>query len=344
MEALMVKNIGIYFSKLALVVLVATSGYQAAADIPTHKQQPEDFFYAQQTSLWIFYKVPKDLVEKEIGSTIDRLNLELVNFKNDKDFAYLILKPMVFMAEFGSQTATIPGTSASTEVEFTVLVQPKTKNPEEAPTFRQFLTGSKKSKSIGQLRLDVLCDGEVAVAAGRKNFGEHKFLGSFEYEYTSPNNQVGKTSPFSMSMTAYTWKGAAVEERKMFQVKADVKNLQALNTKFSPEVLYSSFPPEPQGDAKQTTVGEFRHYDNSNFKAYMADTSNAELSFGLAKGAEQLKPVAPFGDGLAIAGSENWPLDMVERMKATIAQSKVAAYLLYRSPSAEYESKPFEIK
>lgn len=316
----------------------------AASEIPTHKEQVEDFFYAQQTSLWIFYRVPKEVVQKQIGENLENLKLDLVSFENESEFAYLILKPMVFMAEFGGQTASIPGTSASTEVEFTALVRPKKNNGESVPTFRQFLAGNVKSASIGQLRLDVLCDGEVAVAAGRKNFGEHKFLGSFEYEYSTPNNQLGSTAPFSMKMTAYTWQGAGVEEKKMFQVKVDLKGLPAITTKFSPEILYSALPPEPQAGIRQQTVGEYRHYDNANFKVFDAQASKVQLSYGNAKGAEILRPVAPFGDGMPIAGSENWPTDMIDRMKNTLSQGEVAAYLLYRSPSAEYESKPFEVK
>ena len=57
-------------------------------------------------------------------------------------------------------------------------------------SFSDFLRGS-HANAVGQYRLDVLCDNEVAVAAGRKNFGEHKYLGSFEYNYPTANQNVG---------------------------------------------------------------------------------------------------------------------------------------------------------
>ncbi len=315
-----------------------------AASVPTHKTEAEDFFYAQQTSLWVFFKAPKQVIRQQLGETLDRLGFELASFENE-NLGYIIIKPMVFMAEFGFQDAVIPGTSASTEVELTVLVQPKKNANKQIGTFDDFLSGRMKNSSIGQLRLDVLCDHEIAVAAGRKNFGEHKFLGSFTYNYTSPNNQVGATSPFNLEMTAYTWQGAGQADKKMFQIRAQLKGLKPTGTQFSPELLYSSFPPEPEAGVAQKAVGEFRHYNNSNFKAYSTslDDHAVEISFGDAKGAVPLKPVPPFGDGKAINGSEKWPQDMVGRMRALLTPEGAVGFLLFRSPSAEYETRPFEL-
>jgi hypothetical protein len=314
------------------------------APLPTFKINPEDFFYAQQTSLWIFYKVPKDVIRRQIGGALDSLGFEIASFE-DQNSGYLVLKPMVFMAEFGFQTATIPGTSASTEIEFTVLVYPKNGKPSSKGSFDDFLRGKINQSTIGQLRLDVLCDHEIAVSAGRKNFGEHKFLGSFEYNYPTPNQNIGGPKSFGMNMTASTWQGAGKPERKMFQLKVDLNGLTPTSSQFSPELLFSSFPPEPQSGIRQQAIGEYRYYNNSHFQAYAAamTESKVELSYGEAQGAEPLKPAAPFGDGKAIPESENWPKEMVERIKNTLSEGSVAGYLLFRSPPAEYETKPFEI-
>lgn len=332
--------------KYLTIFLFGLSSYATAAQkspLPTHKAQAEDFFYAQQTSLWVFFKAPKEIIRKQLGNTLDALGFDIATFE-DTNTGYVIVKPMVFMAEFGFQDATIPGTSASTEVEFTVLVQPKKSPNKQTGTFDDFINGRTKGSTVGQLRIDVLCDHEVAVAAGRKNFGEHKFLGSFTYSYTTPNNQVGKTEPFTMDMTAYTWKGAGVPERKMFQIKAKLEGLKPAVSQFSPELLYSAFPPEPQVGITQKPVGEYRLYNNSHFRAYAATSvGSVELSFGDAKGAEPLKPVPPFGDNKPISGSEAWPQEMVERMKELISPENAVGFLLFKSPSAEYEIRPFEI-
>jgi hypothetical protein len=332
---------------VVLGILLGFSTFATAAQksrLPTHKTQAEDFFYAQQTSLWVFFKAPKEIIRKQIGETLDKLGFEIVTFE-DPNMGYVIVKPMVFMAEFGYQDATIPGTSASTEVEFTVLVQPK-KNPnKQLGTFDDFISGRTKGSSVGQLRIDVLCDHEIAVAAGRKNFGEHKFLGSFTYSYTTPNNQVGKTQPFTMDMTAYTWKGAGIPERKMFQIKAKLDGLKPAASQFSPELLYSAFPPEPQIGVTQKAVGEYRFYNNSHFRTYatFSTAGSVELSFGDVKGAEPLKPAPPFGDNKPIPGSEVWPQEMVEKMKELVSPENAVGFLLFKSPSAEYEIRPFEI-
>lgn len=340
-----------FFKQLSLVtvfsLITASSWAQGKMTVgnplPTFKTNVEDFFYAQQTSLWIFYKVPKAVIQAYIGENLEVLGFELASFE-DPNSGYVVLKPMVFMAEFGFQTAAIPGTSASTEVEFTVLVYPKNKKPNINGSFQDFLYGKVKNATIGQLRLDVLCDHEVAVAAGRKNFGEHKFLGSFEYSYPTPNQNLGSTPDFSFNMTAYTWKGAGKLERKMFEIKADLKGLKSTSSQFSPELLFSAFPAEPEIGIKQKPVGEYRYYNNQNFQAFAASpSSEVVLSFGRAEGAQQLSPVAPFGDGKPIPGSEQWPQDMVGRMSGTLTQGSVAGYLLFRSPPAEYETKPFEI-
>ena len=317
---------------------------EAKLPLPTHKAQVEDFFYAQQTSLWIFFKVPKYIIRKQIGSTLDKLGFEVARFE-DASVGYVIVKPMVFMAEFGYQDALVPGTSASTEVELTVLVQPKNNPSKQIAVFDDFLTGRVKYSGIGQLRIDVLCDHEIAVAAGRKNFGEHKFLGSFAYSYPTPNNQLGTTQAFSLDMTAYTWKGSGQSERKMFQIQAKLKGLKPTTSQFSPELLYSAFPPEPEIGITQKAVGEYRYYDNSHFRAYssLPADSSVEISFGDTGGAEPLKPAPPFGDGKAIHGSEKWPKEMVERMKALIVPEDAAGFLLFKSPAAEYEIRPFEI-
>jgi len=332
-----------YFAFGMALLTALTSEAAQKSQLPTHKTQAEDFFYAQQTSLWVFFKASKENLRKQLGDTLDKLGFEIATFE-DPNLGYVIIKPMVFMAEFGFQDATIQGTSASTEVELTVLVQPKKNPTKQMGTFEDFISGRTKDSSIGQLRIDVLCDHEVAVAAGRKNFGEHKFLGSFTYSYTTPNNQVGATQPFNMEMTAYTWKGAGQLDKKMFQIKAKLDGLKSTNSQFSPELLYSAFPPEPQVGVTQKAVGEYRFYNNSHFRSYAtAAASSVEISFGNANGAEPLAPVPPFGDNKPIPGSEVWPQEMVARMKELISPENVVGFLLFKSPSAEYEIQPFEI-
>lgn len=333
-------------NRILFLAFLIASEMCLSSPLPTFKKNPEDFFYAQQTSAWIFYKVPQEVIFQQIGNTLDTLGFALASFE-DSSVGYVVVKPMAFMAEFGIQSASVPGTSASTEVELTVLVYPKKKKPASSVgTFEDFLAGrGEKEGGVGQLRLDVLCDDEIAVAAGRKNFGEHKYLGSFEYDYTTPNQTLTAPKPFTMDMTAYTWRGAGQPERKMFRFQVSVKDLQPLTSRFSPEYLFSSFPPEPDANIPTRAVGEYRYFDYRTFVAFVPNDTEikVDLSFGDVQGAEQLAPIPPFGDGQPIPGSEKWPQDMVARMKGMLPHGKVVGVLVYQSPPAEYETKPFFI-
>ena len=225
----------------------------SAEHLPTFKNNVDDFFYSQQTSLWIFVQVPHATILAQVGDTLQRLGFELASFENS-DKGVVILKPMVFAGEFGSQTADIPGVSVSTEIEFTVLVRPKNKTALQG-NLADFISGNHPDSNIGQLRLDVLCDNEVAVAAGRAKFGEHKFLGSFEYNYPTPNSSVGAEQPFSMDMTASTYQGAGQADRKLFRLQADLTGLKGTRVRPAPELLFSAFPPEPNGTEASKSRG-----------------------------------------------------------------------------------------
>jgi len=340
MNTSMIKTASI--AGLTGLVMSLIPSVASAEHLPTYKNNVDDFFYAQQTSLWIFLKVPRATILAQVGDTLNRLGFELASFEN-ADTGVVILKPMVFTGEFGSQTAAFSGISASTEIEFTVLVRPKNKTPIQG-TLAEFIAGNHPDSNIGQLRLDVLCDNEVAVAAGRAKFGEHKFLGSFEYEYPTPNSSVGAEKPFTLDMTAYTWQGAGQSDHKLFRLQADLTGLSGKRVRPSPELLFSAFPPEPSGAVPQKAVGEHRHY-GASLTAYLVPESGKTLtlSFGSGLGAKPLSPVAPYGDGNPIAGSEIWPTEMRDRVQALLLPGTVAGYLLFRTPSAEYEQKPFDL-
>ncbi len=308
---------------------------------PTFKKQDTDFFYSQQTSFWIFLSVPKSILQKVVGDTLAALGLEIATFENS-DTGYVILKPMAFSSEFGKQSKSQgAGLSTSTEIELTTLVWPKSKGRPSPETFESFVHGKNKNSSVGQLRLDVLCDNEVAVAAGRLFFGEHKYLGTFDYEYPTPNNLQGSAKPFFLNMTAYNWNQLGIEEGMLFKIQTKPQK-NFVESVFSPELLYSAFPPEPSEKERQKAVGEFRQY-NGHFKYFEADEDSLKIAFGEARGAAPLQPVAP-GDGKLIPGSETWPVTLRDRLETFYSHGKVMGFLLFQPEAVEYETKPFFIE
>jgi len=326
-------------------VLFLSLGLQAltcanASSIPTHRINPDDFFYSQQTSLWILFKVPKAVIQAQVGETLLRLGLEPATFE-DPSSGYVILKPMVFSAEFGSQTASIPGTSESTELEVTLLVYPKGQRRSTTSTFDDFILGH--APPVGQLRLGVLCDNPVAVAAGRELFGEHKFLASFEYSYTTPNEALAVSKPFSLDFSVSTWQGAGQPDHEIVRIQATLAGLKTIHSNFSQELLFAAFPPEPQQGTIQKAVGEHRYYGRK-LKAYLPlDRSAVSLSFGDAKGGQTLAPVPPYGNGLPIPGSDLWPVQTRDLLQALLSHSPVAGFLLFQPRSVEYETQPFAL-
>lgn len=336
---------------LLLTTITISSATALAADnrfkIPDAKNHDYEFFYGHQTLLNIYYETDKQDVLSEVGAILDKLDLELVNF-GDKDKAYLVLKPMVYMATFGNQTPKLNGTQATSEIEFNVLVHPKSRRQPEI-SFKQFMR-LKTVGNIGGLRLEVVADGEIAVAAGREVYGEHKFLAETTYSFPTPNNLVvGRREslyPFYFNMSAYTWKGLGEEHKRILTLKADLEGAKEIKTRKVVELNYSSFPQEPLTATTAKTVGVYRRFRPTIFKAYLANERKKHIAidYGEAEGGEVLDSVDFFGVAKPVPGSEHFPKQMVQRMKILLQNAKVIGFHLYKTPPTEFESLPFEIK
>jgi hypothetical protein len=306
---------------------------------PTVKAHDEDFFYAQQTCFWTFFRTPLAAIQGSVGPLLEGLALTPVAFETS-DYGYVVLKAMAFTGEFGRQTADIPGLGPSSEIELCLLVRPAGAGG-DAGNFADFLRGKRRPAGVGQLRLDVVCDDEIAVSAGRTKFGEHKYLGSFELDYPTANAVTGSMPAFSMTVAVSTFHGAGKAESLIVKFRADTAGLTAEPAAFSPELLYAAFPPEPAAGQKQQAIREQRLY-NAPFKAFLGKTGFS-MELGAAGGAAALSPKAPFGDGKAIAGSETWPGQLRDRLKALTAADAVAGYLLFQPAPVEYETKPIPV-
>jgi hypothetical protein len=348
-----------YFIVSLFIVGCATQQNQTSASDATktgwqHRRQPADtpsdpFFYAQQSQFWTFLKVPKAILLQQYGPSINAMGFELASFE-DPNFGYVIVKPMVFTAEFGHQTSDIPGMSFSTEVELTALVYPKGGRVNPPSTFQDFLLGrNPPGSSLGQLRLDVLCDSEIAVAAGRAKYHEHKFTASFVYDYSTFDPSVQPPADIGMDISAYVFHDAPKPEQLIFELKLKVPGQgtpSLFGSKNLPEILYASNPPEPTAGASQMPVTGNRVYP-TRITAY---TGSQVKDFALAVGNAPMGrpyvpvPFPPFDNGgIAVPGSENFPSEVVTRMKAIVMAQPVGILVMENHP-VEIENGPFNVK
>lgn len=135
-----------------------------------------NFNYGSLQSLMVFFSVPASVVKPLLKGT----GLEpgifdgkaLVNFNFER------------YAGFGSNYS-----SYVDEVEFNVVAFPKFRaGTEPALTVQQYISGDDQSKTYGNFRVNVPCDNQPAVTAGSTQYGEIKFLASFDFAVPGVNS------------------------------------------------------------------------------------------------------------------------------------------------------------
>ncbi|MFM2072268.1 MAG: hypothetical protein RLZZ623_2531 [Actinomycetota bacterium] len=133
------------------------------------------FYYSSLTTWWVYYQVDIETLTPYVGpqfvpATIGGSGLVVIN-------------PQVYSSSFNN------GQELTTETEFNIVVYPRAAAA-RAPlsmSLTDYLQGADQTKLIGNLRLHVACDDDLAVKAGTALFGEPKFLTTFAYDIPSPN-------------------------------------------------------------------------------------------------------------------------------------------------------------
>jgi hypothetical protein len=311
--------------------------------LPSIPVGKENFFYASQTSYWIYFRVNKKELLNIIGKQLDDLGFTIATF-DEPEFGYVALSPMFYTALFGEQTTekNQPGMQIISEVEFTVLVYPK-RNSDRVPnvTFKEFILGHEQQKLIGQYRLSVVCDSLDAVYGGRNKYGEHKFLGDINYKISTFNNNPGRPLPITFDVEAYQWGGAGNPEQMIFSLSAIIDNTNSIVSDVSPLVVYGAEPPEKHPIKKQRPIASRRNYLTSLFQIYFPNNENIKINikYGSCKNAPPLQSI----DGNFIDESVDWPQQMRETMVALLENSVVSAALIFQSPPAGTEPRPYYV-
>ncbi|WNG25662.1 hypothetical protein F0U62_17800 [Cystobacter fuscus] len=313
------------------------------SSLPPVPAGQETFYYASQTTFWIFFRQSRALVERALGAQLDSLGLALPRFKDDPDSVYLALVPSFYtcalnLSSGGVTSTTMPGVS---EAEFNVLVHPKSQAARLPDlTFQEFLLGWEQHKLIGQLRLDVITDNMGAVIGGREKYGEHKFRGFIRYCFPLPNDNARTPVPFHVEFSAYTTE-RMLHEELVFSLRSGVGALQPVSVDASEVVVYGALPPEPQDGTRQRAIGSRRNHFGT-FSLYMpteVHTAQApSLQYGPCHNAAPLHY-----NGKSIPGAEEWPKQMRDRMRQLLTDAPVAAFMLFASPPVEIEPRPFYV-
>ena len=126
------------------------------------------------------------------------------------------------------------------EVEFNVYVYPESRLPAvPLMSWQDYLRGRDQTKTIGGFRLHVPCDNPVAVQAGQQNFGEPKWLASFQYAVPSPNAPDVNTWSYGVYEPSDPTKTPPADTM-IFEVDADLRGTPSVISNLSPLIEYGT--------------------------------------------------------------------------------------------------------
>ena len=215
--------------------MAQVSWKQLMPEQPKNAQMP--FWYSSLQSFWLYYPARRDLVEALLPELPAGHGLRLAEFDDLPDRALVSLD---FQA-YTSGGANYLGFTR--EVEFNVYVYPESRLPSvPRMSLREYLLGRDQTKTIGGFRLHVPCDNAVAVEAGQENFGEPKWLASFEYTVPSLNAGGGTEWKYGVyEPQPPPPPGKNLDPSTMFfQVDAKLHDLVPVPSNLSPLIEYGT--------------------------------------------------------------------------------------------------------
>jgi hypothetical protein len=200
--------------------------------------QPADFqmpfWYSSLQSFWLYYPVRRDMVEALLPDLPAGHVLRVAEFAELEDRALVSL-------DFQAYTSGGSDFLAFTrEVEFNVYVYPESRLPAvPLMSWQDYLRGRDQTKTIGGFRLHVPCDNPIAVQAGQQNFGEPKWLASFQYSVPSPNAPDVNTWGYGVYEPCDPTK-TPPPDTMIFEVDADLRGTPAVISNLSPLIEYGT--------------------------------------------------------------------------------------------------------
>lgn len=201
---------------------MSTQHGQPLPPIPEGFQLP--FYYSSLTNCEVFYLVSPDVVRPYLKDT----GLEPAIFGGKACVSF----------NFQQYTGQFPNASNVTqELELNILAYPKREAAIVADvTFEQFFAGDEQTKIIGNHRVWVPCDAPIAIAAGKKLFGEPKFQTTFAVNLPSLNDPKVKTWSFATNDPD----APPTAKETIFTCEVDLRDLDPTPVNPSPQTEYGT--------------------------------------------------------------------------------------------------------
>lgn len=201
------------------------------------------FYYSSLTNVGIFYLVPSERVEPFLKDT----GLTAALFHGQALVSYNF---QLYTGQFASGLHTPPeqwssvGAAITQELELNIICFPTTQIGRVADvSFEQFVLGDEQSKLMGNHRVHVPCDADIAIQAGKKLFGEPKFKTTFKVNLSSLNPVRENTMPYQPEWVE-TW-GFRVDDPNDSAISictciADLTGMKGYPGNFSPITEYGT--------------------------------------------------------------------------------------------------------
>ncbi|SED21432.1 hypothetical protein SAMN04489727_6919 [Amycolatopsis tolypomycina] len=180
------------------------------------------FFYGSITAMTIAYAADVAQVEAELPGDA------LVPAEFDGQ-ACVTVGYQSYLAMFSDASVVV------TEIDLGVLAIPAVKR-REVPrvAFADYARGAEQTKLFGTFPLQVACDNELAISAGKRLFGEPKFHTSMQASVPSMNNPEVGTWQLRCMHPA----DGAAERECIFSVAFDPSVAAAVKSSISPMTTY----------------------------------------------------------------------------------------------------------
>lgn len=180
------------------------------------------FYYASLSNFEVFYLTDAAVA----ASYLEGTGLQAVSFGGKACVSY---NHQLYTAQFPS------GASITQEIELNILAFPSALADLVAVvSFEQFVLGDEQTKIMGNHRVWVPCDADLAIKAGKELFGEPKFKTNFTISIPSANDP-------SVTTWSITCQDPKNPKSSIFTGTADLRGLDSVLSNPAPHTEYGKF-------------------------------------------------------------------------------------------------------
>jgi hypothetical protein len=224
----------------------ATQGNPGGELPPESPEMAYPFFYGSLNVCEALYLVPAERLRPYLKDS----GLELYVF--EKGQGCVGFNFQMYTSQFAN------GMGTTMEIELNIVAYPA-ERAAQVPriSFVDFVLGLEQTKLLGNHRVWVPCDDQVAIDAGVQKFGEPKFKTQFIPDLVTLNSPQTRQwsfvccDPSFPPPTSGQGSDAVAREHAIFTFTADLRDLDAVMSNPSPITEYGYFPTDPEHPEKR---------------------------------------------------------------------------------------------